>query len=434
MPTIAGLPYVKAEFDKNGAPLNQVTVPAGLTDVIIFSHGWNNNAAEAQSLYERFFESFTALPQDPALAARKFGVIGVFWPSKKFDESVAVETNGAAGGAASLSMRSSSLDALAQKLDSMQGFFDTPAQQAALNRLKELLPQLEDKASARAEFMTTIRGAIVSPEAADKEDGSLAFFKDPPEDVMKRLRISSAALPVGSAPSGAMALPTSAKPQPSATGGAAGFREFLSGFGAAAMNALNFTTYFEMKARAGKVGAAGVAALIDALPAEVKRVHLVGHSFGGRVVTAAAQSSNSDKIAAMALLQAAFSHNGFSAQMKGAFRNVVEKKRVNGPIIVTHTKNDKAVGIAYPIASRLAGDAAAALGDENDKFGGLGRNGVQKMETDERAVGTLLDVGNAYDFKSKRFFNLEGQQFITGHSDITGRQVAYAVQRAIAVT
>ena len=59
---------------------------------------------------------------------------------------------------------------------------------------------------------------------------------------------------------------------------------------------------------------------------------------------------------------------------------------------MTHTHNDKAVGIAYPLASRFSGDQAAALGDKNDKFGGLGRNGAQKMETGETIDGVLLDV------------------------------------------
>ena len=34
------------------------------------------------------------------------------------------------------------------------------------------------------------------------------------------------------------------------------------------------------------------------------------------------------------------------------------------------TKNDKAVGLAYPLASRINGDKAAAFGDEHDVFGG----------------------------------------------------------------
>ncbi len=62
---------------------------------------------------------------------------------------------------------------------------------------------------------------------------------------------------------------------------------------------------------------------------------------------------------------------------------MVDQQRVKGPILVTHTKNDKAVGVAYPLASRISGDKTAAFGDENDKFGGLGRNGAQQMQTGE---------------------------------------------------
>jgi hypothetical protein len=35
-------------------------------------------------------------------------------------------------------------------------------------------------------------------------------------------------------------------------------------------------------------------------------------------------------------------------------------------MLITRTRNDKAVGIAYPIASRINGVTAAALGDAND--------------------------------------------------------------------
>ncbi len=436
MPSLAGYPYVKAEFDKHGKPTNAPALPAGITDVIIVSHGWNNNAKEAQSLYDALFTNFAAQKADGMETNRTLGIVGVFWPSKKFDESIAVEENGVAGGAVSLTARSSSKKALAKKLKSMRTFLNTPAQQAALKQLEALLPQLEDKATARAKFVQIIRTKLLDPHAANKEDASTAFFKDDPEAIMKRLRIASTALD-GAAPvaGGATSLPTSTRRiTTSDTSGAAGLKEILAGFSAAAMNVLNFTTYYEMKARAGDVGRFGVAPLIDALPSEVKRVHLVGHSFGGRVVTSAAQHSKSKKIASVTLLQAAFSHNGFSAVMDGAFRAVVEKKRVSGPILVTHTKNDKAVGLAYPIASRLAGDSRLALGDENDKFGGLGRNGVQKMGAKQRVVGTLLEAGNAYAFTPGIFFNLEGSQFIKGHSDITGPQVAHALRSAIATT
>ena len=152
----------------------------------------------------------------------------------------------------------------------------------------------------------------------------------------------------------------------------------------------------------------------------------------GDGVTSTAANSGTDKIKSMALLQTAFSHNGFSKSMSGFFRAVVDQQRINGPILVTHTKNDKAVGVAYPLASRINGDKTAAFGDENDVFGGIGRNGAQQMESGETIPGTLGAAGASYAFQVGKFFNLESSDFIKGHSDVTGKEVAHAVRRAIA--
>ena len=59
-------------------------------------------------------------------------------------------------------------------------------------------------------------------------------------------------------------------------------------------------------------------------------------------------------------------------------------------------------------------------------------DGAQQMETGETSVGRLLPVGSAYAFQSGRFFNLEGSDFIKGQGDITGKEVAHAIRRAIA--
>ena len=145
----------------------------------------------------------------------------------------------------------------------------------------------------------------------------------------------------------------------------------------------------------------------------------------------AAANSTTNRIKSLTLLQAAFSHNGFSRNENGFFRAVVDKKRVDGPILITHTKNDKAVGVAYPLASRLKGDKSAALGDANDPFGGIGRNGAQKMDQGEVIAGQLLAVNSAYTFQPRKFFNLEASSFIKGHSDVRGKEVAYALRRLI---
>jgi pimeloyl-ACP methyl ester carboxylesterase len=146
---------------------------------------------------------------------------------------------------------------------------------------------------------------------------------------------------------------------------------------------LNLTTYYKMKGRAGDVGLRGVAQLLDTL-ATVRpnvRRHLAGHSFGARVVSAAA--TRHKPIHSITLLQGAFSHYGFAAAYDaetrpGFFRSVLDRHHHAGPLLITHTANDRAVGLAYAIASRLANQAGSQLGGPDDRYGGVGRNGAQK--------------------------------------------------------
>jgi hypothetical protein len=74
---------------------------------------------------------------------------------------------------------------------------------------------------------------------------------------------------------------------------------------------------------------------------------------------------------------------------------------------------------------------ASAIGDEHDKYGGLGRNGAQK--TPDTAAGTLLPVGGAYGgFAGNKLFNLNADAVIMDHNDIRKPQVAYAILSAVA--
>ncbi len=434
MSDIAGIPFCEAKFDKNGQLESQVALPAGVTDLFVISHGWNNDAAEALALYTRFFQNFGAVAQPGDLTGRSLAVIGVIWPSKKFDELVAASgvPDSAQGSAGLAAADKKSLKSLEDKLERMKDLFTTPAQRKALDEAKALLPDLEEKGTARREFVNKIR-SLLDRSAANREDASDTFFNDDGNDLMTNLKVAEDDIDeevAGTA--GSASLPLGVGRAAPAAGGAAGLKDILSGFKAAAMNVLNFTTYYEMKARAGTVGKNGVAKLIDQLAPQVQRIHLIGHSFGGRVVTSTAANSSTDKIKSMALLQTAFSHNGFSKSMKGFFRTVVEKQRIKGPILVTHTKNDKAVGVAYPLASRINGNKTAAFGDEKDVFGGIGRNGAQQMESGETVPGKLGAAGSSYTFQVGKFFNLESSDFITGHSDVTGKEVAHAVRRAVA--
>jgi pimeloyl-ACP methyl ester carboxylesterase len=158
----------------------------------------------------------------------------------------------------------------------------------------------------------------------------------------------------------------------------------LHGPRAAVARFLNQLTYFEMKSRAGVVGAIlGSSVLSGLRPAGTVKLHLIGHSFGARLVTAAASKlPNSLGLQFFSLtLLGAFSHNALAAVVEGgtpgAFANVIG--RPIGPITITHTHNDRACTFWYPLASRLSRDVAQGIGDKDDIFGAMGANGALKL-------------------------------------------------------
>lgn len=439
---IKGLPYSTAEFDKDGKPLSVPNVPPGTTDVIVVSHGWNNDRDAAEALYTKLFENFVDVTAgDAAISQRKLAIVGVIWPSKKFDDFITVPAaqNKAAGGAASAGGavdQAASQAAMRAAIERAAPLFDDPGDKERVDALKRLVPKLEDDTDAQREFVEILR-TLVDPDGSQaagqtKEDGADVFHRSAPEVIFERASDSSLSVATG---------PKLGAGDPGeAAGHAAGIGSFISGAVNGVSNLLNLTTYFKMKERAGAVGKEGVAPLIDKLSDRVERIHLVGHSFGGRLVTAAAANSSTTKLHSLTLLQAAFSHNGFSKKaIKGFFRTVVDAKRINGPILVTHTKNDRAVGSAYPIASRIGRENSKALGDAADEFGGIGSNGAQQMEDGEifPATNQLLPIGQRYQWQPGKFHNLESSKFIVdpkggdAHGFVFVPQVAWALSRAI---
>ena len=440
MNNIASIPYVAARFDKDGAALNkqEVKLPAGTTDVIVVSHGWNNTEEQADRLYIDLFTNFGAVAPDQ-LQKKKIAIIGVIWPSKKFTDVVeAAVAEQARGGGAGFGTSSAAADeTIKAKLDIIATMFDKKAAKK-IAAAKKQIAKLESDLAARRKFVDELR-SLLDESAAHEEDNSALFFKLDGSVMLEKLKMPTPLVSsTGGGGGGAASL--GAHPTTTSAGGAAGLGDIFSGIKAGAIRFLNYFAYYEMKKRAGTVGQKGVGPMLDRLADNAQRIHLVGHSFGGRVVTAAAAESTIDKLQSMSLLQTAFSHNGFSKSMNGFFRSVVDNQRIKGPILVTHTPNDRAVGIAYPVASRLSGTVASAFGDATDKFGGLGRNGAQKMEPGEVVPGVdrLVAVGDGYHWQSGRFHNLESSKYIVdpkggdAHGFVTGKEVAWAISRAIA--
>jgi hypothetical protein len=441
MTELSGFPYYEVQFTKEGAAhdpaevaaLTQPMAGGPVTDLVVLCHGWNNDMDDARRLYRNFGERMRAVADAghlPAAAQRKLAVVGVLWPSKKF-----AETSLIAGGAAGLSGQGAR-GVLTRQIDDLTGVFSSPDADAALAQAKDLVPKLEDSPSARERFAELIR-SVLPREAAEgaEEDQSRVFFTLTGGQVMARL---GQPLPLPHSSSGGAAALGNAGP---GRGEAAGLGEFISGANAAARNLLNFATFYQMKERAGTVGVEGLNPLLRSIRAEQPdlRMHLVGHSFGARLVTAATAGRNGApglNPDSLTLLQGAFSHNGFAEKFdgsrNGAFRRVVTDHLVGGPIVVTNTKNDTAVGTAYPLASLISGQDTSHTGDRNDPFGGLGRNGAQ--HTPEASDGSLLRVGGAYDFEPGKVYNLNADGIIRDHSDICHDEVAYALFAALAAS
>ncbi|KWW97824.1 hypothetical protein TH66_20525 [Carbonactinospora thermoautotrophica] len=434
---LSGYPYTDIRFDREGRVVDRKEVAAalalagsGITDLVVLSHGWNNDIAEAREGYTELVASMRAVhDRVPGLAGRSIGLVGVLWPSKKFAEHDLIP-----GGAASLGVGADADAVRAQLAELCELWPDALAQAAGL------VDRLPDSPEAQRRFVELVRSAL-PPDAAEEQDATDQLLTLDGAELLRRLSVPVAVPPPGGLgaagdPRGSAAGRAWAGPG-TAPGGAAGLLAPPGIFGAA-RNLLNLVTYYEMKARAGTVGQRGLAPLLGQVlgRAATPRVHLAGHSFGARLVTAAATQRPARPLGTLTLLQAAFSHYGFADDWEpgkdGLFRGLVTGRHVAGPVLITHTANDKAVGIAYALASRIAGQVAAAVGDAGDKYGALGRNGAQK--TPEARFGRLQEVGAAYSWQPGRLHNLLADAYIRSHSDYKGRQVAYALLHAVAST
>lgn len=447
MEILEGFPCQEVEFHKDLSHDEQqeqdllaMIADQQLTDLVVISHGWNNDIAEARELYTDFFKSFRQVLNGGSgggLAGRKLGIMAVLWPSKKFTEKELIP-----GGAASAADKD---DFLIDRLKELEGAFDGPSADGLLQQARSLVGDLQDKRSARKEFGRIIKDLMkkgvgpldtesddeIPPDFFDLDDDDLIEEAESVQDGRRGSGEFGGAADVG----GAMDVGGTA-----GTGGAAAFR-LLRGPRAGALRLLNFVTYYQMKKRAGRIGEKAVYPLLRRVKAARPdlKLHLIGHSFGGRLVAATARGGDGEPaipVSSITLLQAAFSHNGFAENFHknkdGYFRTVVEDHRVTGPIAVTHTENDKAVGLAYPLAQKLNRDDASAFGGPEDRFGGIGRNGAQ--HTPEADAGELLEVGGAYAFEPGRVSNLKADAFVSNHGDVAGPEVAHAAVSVIATT
>jgi hypothetical protein len=387
---------------------------APATDAIFLAHGFRNDASEATGLYTSFLKTLRAQlsrPEFQAVATRHFVVAGVYWPSKPFPETFDDDTGGTRG---LQNPAEAMADAKVQLEDLKHDA--SPAQRAKLEKAITLLPTLEGHAKAQDEFVALVL-SVLDHSALDKTEGLPQIRKQSGSELLTRL----------SAP---------------AADGTRGIGNVFGTIAGGVGQFLNLTTWYVMKDRSGTVGAKGVVAAVRALhdSCPAVRIHLVGHSLGGRLMASCAKAlCDPPKLQpdSLMLLEAAFSHFGFSRNNghgnAGFFRDVITEQVVKGPFVSTFSAQDTVVGRAYSIMSRLAGDNTREIGDASDEFGGIGRNGP--LKTTEVANSRLHRAGTAYDYKVGVINNLDGSGgLIKNHGDVTNDAVTYAFASAVART
>ncbi|GGT26087.1 hypothetical protein GCM10010286_59270 [Streptomyces toxytricini] len=380
---VAVSPYAELVFDAQGdADPAGLRAVAGIdaTDLLVFAHGWNSDRPTSTRLFDRFYAPFPGLVGPQV----RLGYAGVIWPSIRFpDEPIpdfeSLIAPEATDAPVPVPAAGTALDAATRR--ALAEFW--PGHGPQLDRMAELLSARPQPAEALAEFGRLVRqvagvggagagGAVRAAVEAGSSDaperGVPAIFAEDVQEVCRTLADGLAAAAAGPA-----------VPALSAAGDPGALWD-------GAKELLRQAAYYEMKKRAGTVGERGLGPALAELAARRPglRVHLIGHSFGGRVVAFSLRAvpSGARHVKSLTLLQGAFSHYAFADRLPhdtgrgGALRGL--QHRVDGPVVACHSKHDAALRVFYPLASRMAGDSAGLLGFDA-RWGAIGHDGVQAV-------------------------------------------------------
>jgi hypothetical protein len=179
-------------------------------------------------------------------------------------------------------------------------------------------------------------------------------------------------------------------------------RDVARGIGAA-LTPLHSLAFWLTKRRGGQVGERlgreWLAPLLAEAGPKAPRVHLIGHSFGAKLLTSAVLGGARPE--SLVLLLAAFSAFAFAEEVPhmarpGAYRRAVVERLVTGPIVALRSDHDRVLGTLYPAAtwgepSERAGTTGGRHGRTHElvtrsAMGAVGARGVGAPELD------LLDV------------------------------------------
>jgi hypothetical protein len=422
------VPYYIIPFDEEGRCAGPQTRQhlvdrAGqFSDVFLFSHGWNNDWTVATKRYESFITGFMAMRQQQGLplpANYRPVLVGVFWPSAvlvRDDEQGPVIAAGgpAAATDAAVAEERTALREIAARLPvgQVERFYDL-SQRETLTR-EEALELARMLRPIYAAGETELSTAGPTPEEMVTAWAAMTPETQPPSDPDE----------FGTAGG------TTADPQ------TAGVFGSLANLG---RNAVRGTTVWMMKDRAGTVGAKGVGPLlVDLLAHGQARVHMIGHSYGAKVMLSALciPPTLPRNVHAVLLLQPAVSHLCFAdavpvKNVPGGYRGALA--RVDRAIFSTFSKHDipltKTFHLAIVRPSDLGEMKIAAAGEPPTWFAALGGFGPRRAG--ERLIEMPVPPA-AYPLDATtKLYGLRGDATISGHGDISNPSTWWALHNLV---
>lgn len=445
-----GEPVWDLEFNEKG----RLTAPAseaflgevsteGIADLFVFSHGWGTSETSARGLYSTMFPLIRNAASNVAGIGR-MGFAGIYWPSLWFPDTPATPprpagSTQAGDGAVEDESAGTAVLSGAEIATSLLPGFEDPQQQQTVKEIGRLIDEgaaavgsgePDTVKEQRLQQINRLLQSLVPPEPdgefEDAGETALLLTDDPKRDYQ------AAAEAFGSAPPGS-----------SAQGIGDWFANAING----AKDVMRVFSYTVMKARAGDIGRAGLGPLLVDLHrrSPAARVHLIGHSFGARLVSFALSGIGApadSPVASLLLVQGAFSHWSFARAQDNPFGSpgALHKyaDRVHGPLVSTFTVHDWAVGRWYPKASFLArqDESARVAG----RWGGMGADGYQAVNP---AADRSMPEGGGmdYGFTPGTFYRVDAagvinnekdSAFAGAHSDIRKGPVAQLAVAAAA--
>ncbi|WP_339128394.1 serine-threonine protein kinase [Streptomyces sp. f51] len=430
-PAVSVSPYWELTFDADGdADVRErdrwlEEVPRrGVRDLIVFTHGWNNDRSAATSLFSQFFA-----PVPELAPSARLGYVGVVWPSMRFSDEPIPDFPPSV--AAAIADDNASPLGKNTRHALLEVF---PGRATVVEQITRLLDQRPDEGASLEEFGRLVRLLVeVRPQGPQTAFAADTLAEGVPESDPEMLFGDTATVcaEFAQALAGAQA-PAFALPR------------LWDG----ALELLRQATYYAMKRRAGTVGERGLARAVGLLAtaAPEVRVHLVGHSFGGRLVSFALRGlpPGVHTVKSVTLLQGAFSHYAFSPRLPHDPRasGVLDGQyhRIDGPLVCCYSHFDSALGTIYPLASRMAGDDRSVVADFGiggmlgAQWGAMGHDGVQAVPgtasfTLAEALRTRLPVSGCVNVDAASVV-CRGGAPAGAHSDICHRELAQVVLAA----